>query len=92
MLTGQEFDGPSIVNTLICSANIGSDVQAKLSRGLADVLLEPPLADIDLRDWRSLDRAVEAGYRYTLEKSSALQQLVNRPLTESGRQRPVRVG
>ena len=25
-------------------------------------LLEPPMQDIDMRDWRSLNRAVEAGY------------------------------
>jgi NTE family protein len=92
LLTGQEFDGPSIVNTLIRSAHIGGDVQAKLSRDLADVLLEPPLANMDLRDWKSFDRAVEAGYRYTLKKSSDLQRLMTGTVAPSGRRRGAIVG
>jgi NTE family protein len=79
LLTGQEFDGLSIVSTLMRSAHVGGDIQAKLSRDLADVLLEPPLHDVDLRDWRSFDRAVEAGYRCAMEGADEVQRLCRRP-------------
>ena len=37
---------------------------AAAQRSLADVLLKPPLASIDLLEWRAFDRAIEAGYHY----------------------------
>lgn len=33
-------------------------------RELSDLLLQPPLEQIDMLDWRAFDRAVDAGYRY----------------------------
>jgi NTE family protein len=78
MLTGQELDGPSIVSTLLRSAHVGSDVQTKLSRNIADLVLEPPLPDVDLRDWRSLDRVVEAGYCYVMGRAAELQRFAPR--------------
>jgi NTE family protein len=33
-------------------------------RELSDLLLQPPLEQIDMLDWRAFDRAIEAGYRY----------------------------
>ena len=33
-------------------------------RGLADVLLKPPLANVDLLNWQAFDRAIQAGYDY----------------------------
>lgn len=35
---------------------------------LSDLLLQPPLEEIDMLNWRAFDRAVEAGYRYTGER------------------------
>jgi NTE family protein len=79
ILTGQEFEGPSIVSTLLRSAHVGSDVQTKLSRDIADVVLDPPLPDIDLRDWKALERAVEAGYRYAMGRTADLQRFALKP-------------
>ena len=31
---------------------------------MTSLLLEPPLADIDLLDWNAYERAIEAGYRH----------------------------
>ncbi len=61
-------DAPGIVNLLLRSAMASSDAQTMLCRSHADLLLEPPLQDIDMRDWKAFERAVEAGYRYTAEK------------------------
>ncbi len=35
---------------------------------LSDLLLQPPLEQIDMLNWRAFDRAIEAGYRYTSER------------------------
>jgi len=36
--------------------------------GLAtDLLLHPPLASIDLLDWRAFDRVVQIGYQHAIE-------------------------
>ncbi len=61
-------DAPGIVSLLLRSATVSSDAQTRISRSHSDLLLEPPLQDIDMRDWKALDRAIEAGYRYTAER------------------------
>jgi len=38
-------------------------------------MLEPPLPGVQLLDWKALDRAVEAGYRYTLGRIGELRAL-----------------
>jgi NTE family protein len=75
LLTGQQFGGPSIVSTLLRSAHVGSDVQTRLSREAADLVLEPPLADVDLRDWKAIDRAAEAGYRHAMTLAGELRRV-----------------
>jgi NTE family protein len=37
-----------------------------------DLLLQPPLETVDMLDWKAFDRAIEAGYRYTLARLEAL--------------------
>ena len=71
---------PGIVNLLLSSAMAGSDAQAILCRSHADLLLEPPLQDIDMRDWKALDRAVDAGYRYTAAKLEGDKEVLCRLL------------
>jgi NTE family protein len=61
-------DAPDIVSLLLRSAMVTSDAQAKICRSQADLLLEPPLQDIDMRDWKAIDRAIDAGYHYAAEK------------------------
>jgi NTE family protein len=59
---------PPIVSILMRAGTMSSETQTELCRGLADLLLEPPLAEIDFLDWKALDRAAEIGYRHTMEK------------------------
>jgi NTE family protein len=75
LLTGRKPDGLDIVNLLLRSACISGGAQTRLCRDLADVVLEPPLEDVGLCDWKVFDRAVEAGYRYTLGRLDDLGRL-----------------
>jgi NTE family protein len=54
---------------------MGGDAQTMMSRAHADLLLEPPLQHVNIRDWRTFDRAIEAGYRYTMEHMGELEKL-----------------
>jgi len=59
---------PWIVPVLVRAGTINSDVQNELARRQADLLLVPPLEEIDILDWKAFDRAVEIGYRYASEQ------------------------
>ena len=55
---------------------VNSVSSAAAQRALADVMLKPPLANIDLLDWRAFDRAIESGYDYACR---ALENLPHVP-------------
>jgi len=56
----------SIINSASCAA---------AQRGLADVLLKPPLQNVDLLNWQSFDRAIAAGYDYARSTLDGLPRL-----------------
>ena len=58
---------PSIVRILLRSALVASAARAAEDRAAADLLIVPPMNQIDLLDWTSFDAAVEVGYRTTME-------------------------
>ncbi|MFO1081081.1 MAG: cyclic nucleotide-binding and patatin-like phospholipase domain-containing protein [Reyranellaceae bacterium] len=58
---------PSIVRILLRSALVASTARAIEDRAAADLLIVPPISDIDLLDWTKFDTAIEAGYRTTME-------------------------
>lgn len=80
LLSGAWRRGPPIVSVLIRSATMPTARAMAATRDRADVLIEPKLADIELRDWKAYDRAVEAGRRAALE---AARGLVLAPTTPS---------
>jgi len=41
---------------------------------LSDLLLQPPLEEIDMLNWKAFERAIEVGYRHAMEKLSAWQR------------------
>ena len=55
---------PPIISILMRSATISSEEQDRLQRESADLLLAPPLGDIEIRDWKAFDQAVEIGYQH----------------------------
>jgi NTE family protein len=59
--------GESRVNIfqILMHAGMVNNVSSSLAqRELADVLLKPPLANVDLLNWQAFDRAIQAGYDY----------------------------
>jgi NTE family protein len=54
----------NIFQVLMHSSMVNSASSAAAQRALADVLLKPPLVNIDLLNWRAFDRAIQAGYDY----------------------------
>jgi len=58
---------PPIISILVRAGTMSSEAQVQLGRDQADLLIEPPLADIGLLDWQAFDRAIEIGYRSTME-------------------------
>jgi NTE family protein len=68
----------NIFQILMHSGMVNSASSAAAQRELADVLLKPPLANVDLLNWRAFDRAIQAGYDYAraaLETLPALPRL-----------------
>ena len=57
---------PSIISILMRAGTVGSNLQRKNVRALADFLYEPPLEGIEMRDWRAFERAIAQGYAYTM--------------------------
>src|ERR1700723_3855544 len=54
----------NIFQVLMHAGMINSAASERAQRELADVLLKPPLANIDLLNWQAFDRAIQAGYDY----------------------------
>jgi NTE family protein len=64
--------GPPIVSVLIRAATMPS---ARVSAGMRqalDIIIEPELEGIQLRDWKAYEPAIEAGYRATLAQAEDL--------------------
>ncbi|HEY2684283.1 MAG TPA: patatin-like phospholipase family protein [Steroidobacteraceae bacterium] len=65
----------NILQILTRAGMVNSTSAAAAQRELADLLLKPPLPEVDLLDWQAFDRAVEAGYRYAGEAVAGATQL-----------------
>jgi len=68
----------NIIQILMHAGLVNSTSSAAAQRALADVLLKPPLANVDLLNWRAFDRAIQAGYDYArveLETLPAIPRL-----------------
>ena len=66
----------NIFQVLMHAGMVNSVSSQAAQRALADVMLKPPLANIDLLDWRAFDRAIESGYAYACQ---ALENLPHVP-------------
>jgi NTE family protein len=65
----------NIFQILMHAGMVSSMAGLQAQRTLADLMLRPPLADIDLLDWHAFDRAIEAGYRYACSVLEAAPEL-----------------
>lgn len=58
---------PGILSILLRSGMVNAEAASIERRTFTNVLLAPPLADIELLDWHAYERAIEAGYRHACE-------------------------
>ena len=65
LLSGEWRRGPPIVSVLIRAATVRSGAELILAHQAADVLIQPDVDDIEIRDWKAFDPAVELGYHAT---------------------------
>ncbi|MGE0030458.1 MAG: patatin-like phospholipase family protein [Steroidobacteraceae bacterium] len=59
---------PNILQILWRSGMVNSTAATQLRRSQSDLLLTPALESLDLLDWKSMDRAIEIGYRNACER------------------------
>jgi NTE family protein len=69
----------TIVQILMQAGMVNSAATSAAQRSLADVLLKPPLANVDLLNWQAFDRAIEAGYDYAHRTLDQLPHLPRMP-------------
>ncbi|MBL8270518.1 patatin-like phospholipase family protein, partial [Steroidobacter sp.] len=58
----------NILQILWRSGMVNSTANTASRRELSDLLLQPPLEQIDMLNWQAFDRAIEAGYQYAQVK------------------------
>ncbi len=58
----------NILQILWRAGMVNSAANTAARRELSDLLLQPPLEQIDMLNWRAFDRAIEAGYAYASAK------------------------
>lgn len=57
---------PNILQILWRSGTVNSGAKLRAVAEQTDLLIQPPLESIDMLDWKAFDRAIEAGYAYTM--------------------------
>lgn len=84
--SGQWRMGPPIVSLLMRAATVSTGRDLAAAREATDVLIQPDVSDIEIRDWAAYDAGVDAGYTATL---AALDK-VSRPIPELRRRQSLR--
>lgn len=60
--SGQWRNGPPIVSLLMRAATVSTGRDLAAAREATDLLIQPDVSGIEIRDWGAYDQAVEAGY------------------------------
>ena len=63
----QQVLRPSLVSTLVRAGMVNGETASAARRERADLLISPPLDHIGMLDWKDWQRAIDAGYRYTVD-------------------------
>jgi NTE family protein len=74
---------PNIFQILWRAGMVNSTAMTAAHREKTDLLLQPPLAQIDMLNWKAFERAIEAGYDYASRRLEALP--ADSPLRNSTR-------
>lgn len=74
---------PPIISILMRSATVTGSAQEREQVARADIVIEPPLGGIEIRDWKAFDQAVAIGYEHAMKVLEASQGVLagNRPDT-----------
>ena len=64
----------NILQILWRAGMVNSAANTLSRRELSDLLLQPPLEEIDLLHWHAFERAIDAGYRHAKEKVAEWQR------------------
>lgn len=63
---------PNIFQLLWRTGMVNSSALAAAQRERTDLVLHPPLAEIDMLNWKAFERAIQAGYEYTARRIDEL--------------------
>jgi NTE family protein len=63
---------PNILRILLRAGMVNSNATTLAHREKTDLLLQPPLAQIDMLNWKAFHRAIELGYEYTVRRLAEL--------------------
>jgi NTE family protein len=63
---------PNIFQILWRAGMVNSSAMTAAHREKTDLLLQPPLAQIDMLNWNGFDRAIAAGYEYAVRRLETL--------------------
>jgi NTE family protein len=74
----RERRAPSIIQLLLRAGSLSSTLATAANREQSSILLTPPLQGIDVLDWKSFDRALEAGYRHTAQRIPEIKAALDR--------------
>ncbi len=69
---------PPIVSILFRAATISSEEQDRRNAVNADLVMAPPLGDIEIRDWKAFDQAIDIGYEHGLGMISQVRKVIGR--------------
>jgi NTE family protein len=72
LASGEWRRGPPIVSVLIRAATVRSGAELALAHQATDVLVQPDVDHIEIRDWKAFDPGVAAGYAATIAALDAL--------------------
>jgi NTE family protein len=78
ILSGDWKRGPPIVSLLMRAATVTSNRDLLAARDASDLVVQPNLDGVEIRNWKAFDPAVDAGYRAMKEAISKL----TKPITE----------
>ncbi len=73
---------PNIFQILWRAGMVNSNAVTAAHREKTDLLLQPPLAQIDMLNWKGFDRAIAAGYEYAVRRLEKLP--LDSPLVNAG--------
>ncbi len=69
---------PTIFQILWRAGMVNSAASSVAHRAQSDLILQPPLAEVDMLNWDAFDRAIQAGYEYAIKRLEELP--ANSPL------------